>query len=208
MVIKTKNSFTLRNSTTGELLSLAYGVVATVDSTLGNKLIADGLAVEYTPLVPDGTKSIVANGTYDVTQYASAAVNVPPSLNIEVAAVADDVDLLGKTAGDLQEDVEVNSNAITGTLKYVTGYTGFSGNVSEQSGNYLAIKVTALAGATITVELVGGTVGHPVTLDEDGMIVIRITNLETQSITVVATSGTISETQSFSISGLTLTPES
>lgn len=208
MVIKTKNAFTLRNSTTGELLSLAYGVVATVDSTLGNKLIADGLAVEYTPLVPDGTKSIVANGTYDVTQYASAAVNVPPSLNIEVAAVADDVDLLGKTAGDLQENVEVNSNAITGTLKYVTGYTGFSGNVSEQSGNYLAIKVTALAGATITVELVGGTVGHPVTLDEDGMIVIRITDLETQSITVVATSGTISETQSFSISGLTLTPES
>lgn len=208
MVIKTKNAFTLRNSTTGELLSLAYGVVATVDSTLGNKLIADGLAVEYTPLVPDGTKNIVANGTYDVTQYASAAVNVPPSLDIEVEAVADDVDLLGKTAGDLQENVEVNSNAITGTLKYVTGYTGFSGNVSEQSGNYLALKVTALAGAVITVELVGGTVGHPVTLDEDGMIVIRITNLETQSITVVATSGTISETQSFSISGLTLTPES
>ena len=204
MVIKTLKAFTLRDASTGNLTSLAHGQVATVDSTLGNQLISDGLAVEHTPLVPEGTKSITKNGTFDVTQYASANVSVVPSLDVVVSAVADDVDVLGKDAGDLQDDIAISNGAITGTLKYVTDYTGFSGDVSEQSGNYIALKVVAVADATITVELVGGTLGHPVTLDADGMIVIRITDTSTQSISVVATKGTVSETLSFSIAGLTL----
>lgn len=206
MVIKTKNAFTLRDSSTGELTSLGFGAIATVTTTLGNQLIADGLAEEYSPLVPEGTKSITANGTYDVTQYASASVLI--GLNTKTVGLSGDVDLLGKEADDLQEDVEVANGAITGTLKYVTGYTGFSGDVSEQSGNYLALKVTAIEGATITVELINGTVGHPVTLDEDGMIVIRIADKTTQSVEVVATKDSLSETQRFSLTGLTLTPQS
>ena len=206
MVIKTLKAFTLRDATTGKLTSLAYGVVATVDTTLGNQLIADEFAVEYSPLVPEGTKSITSNGTFDVTQYASASVSVIPSLDVTVSAVADDVDVLGKDAGDLQEDIAIADGAITGTLKYVTGYTGFSGDVSEQSGNYIALKVEAIADS-ITVELVNGTLGHPVTLDSDGMIVIRISDKTTQSITVVATKDNVSETHNFSISGLTLNAE-
>lgn len=206
MVIKTLNAFTLCDSSTGELTSLGFGAIATVTTTLGNQLIADGLAEEYSPLVPTGTKSITANGTYDVTQYANASVLI--GLNTKTVGLSGDVDLLGKEADDLQEDVEIANGAITGTLKYVTGYTGFSGDVAEQSGNYLALKVTAVEGATITVELKNGTLGHPVTLDEDGMIVIRISNKTTQSVEVVATKDDKSEVQRLTLTGLTLTPES
>lgn len=49
--------------------------------------------------------------------------------------------LLGKYASDLQKDVTVSANSILGTLKYVTDYTGFSGDPELQEGNYLAIRV-------------------------------------------------------------------
>ena len=71
----------------------------------------------------------------------------------------------------------ISDGVISGTLNYVTGYTEFSEDVEEQSGNYLALKCTTQdASDTITVELIGGSTGHPVTLDEDRNIVIRITN--------------------------------
>lgn len=204
MVIKTRKAFTLRDSDTGLLTSLACGAISTVADAMGNHLISIGYAVEYSPLVPEGTKSITSNGTYDVTQYASANVAVEPSLHISVAPVADGIDLLGKDASDLQENIAIADGAITGTLKYVTGYTGFSGDSEQQSGNFIALKFEAVAGSTITVELINGTVGHPVTLDADGMIVIRVSDTSTQSIEIVATSGNISETQTLTITDLVL----
>lgn len=86
----------------------------------------------------------------------------------------------------------------------MTGYTGFSGNEAEQSGNYLALKMDSDESATITVELIGGTVGHPITLDEDRNIVIRITNPRTQSLEVVATVDNESVTKRYSLAGLLL----
>lgn len=204
-IIKILKPVTLRDGETGELYSPYCGQILSVSDEMGAKLIADGLGALEDPVTPTGTKSISANGTYDVSLYASA--NVLIGLNTKTVGLSGDVDLLGKTADDLQEDVEVANGAITGTLKYVTGYTGFSGDVAEQSGNYLALKVTAIDGATITVELINGTVGHPVELDEDGMIVVRIANKSTQSVEVIATKDSLSEVQRFSLTGLTLTPQ-
>lgn len=122
-----------------------------------------------------------------------------------VAPEAAEANLLGKLVSSLQSDVLIEDDEIVGTLANVTGYTGFSGNVAEQSGHYIALKVTPdVDDAVVTVELIGGTVGHPVTLDEDMNIVIRITNPATQSIQVVATKDNVTITKTYDISGLTL----
>ena len=115
--------------------------------------------------------------------------------------------LFGKTVNELQSDVVVSDNEVTGTLKYVDGYVDFSSNVSEQSGNYLALKIEAEpAEAETVVELVGGTKG-PVTLDDDMNIVLLIKNKDTQSIKVTTTHNRESVTKTYGLSGLTLETE-
>lgn len=76
MKIKALKPFTMRNSSTGELTSIACGSIATMTDEVGAQLITDGLAEEYKLIEPTGTKAITLNGTYDITEYASATVNV------------------------------------------------------------------------------------------------------------------------------------
>lgn len=111
------------------------------------------------------------------------------------------VDLFGKTVSDLQDEIVIENNAISGTLKYVDDYTGFSGDVSLQSGNYIALhfSVPEVDDVTITV-----TVTNPVVLDEDGIAVLRIADKSSQTITVVASKdGYESVTKVLTLSGLT-----
>ncbi len=77
MNIKTKQAFTTQDSG-GALTSYEYGQIYAVGSTLGNALISAGLAEEYTGAIakPYGDKSISENGTYDISEYANAVVNV------------------------------------------------------------------------------------------------------------------------------------
>lgn len=90
--------------------------------------------------------------------------------------------LYGKTAGDLQEDVVVNDGSIAGTLKYVTGYTGYSGDADEQKGNFLAISVDVPVGATAYVQKGNG----PKVEITDGFVVARITDKK-QKLKITAT---------------------
>ncbi|MBR6968469.1 MAG: hypothetical protein IKH78_08045 [Ruminococcus sp.] len=96
---------------------------------------------------------------------------------------------------------------MTGTSKYVTGYTEWSpGNVEWQEGNFLALHFDAPGATKISVELVGGHKG-PVDLDADGLVVFRIESNE-QYIRAVADYGArgavIGE---WSLDDLTLTPQ-
>lgn len=120
------------------------------------------------------------------------------SADINIAA---DTDLLGKVVSDLQENVAIGSdNAISGTLKYVSDYTGFSSDASLQSGNFIALhfEVPEADDAKITV-----TVTNPTVLDEDGIVVLRIADKSTQTITVVASKdGYESVTKVYSLSNL------
>ena len=115
--------------------------------------------------------------------------------------------LFGKAVNELQSEVVVADDEVTGTLKYVNGYVDFSSNTSEQSGNYLALKIEAEpAEAETVVELVGGTKG-PVALDDDMNIVLLIKNKDTQSIKVTITHNEESITKIYGLSGLTLETE-
>ena len=127
-------------------------------------------------------------------------------LKLKVVPVTDNTDLFGKTANDLQSNIKLNKNSITGTLAYVSDYTGFSSNPAEQSGNYIALKATAnIDGATITGEVVGGTKGA-VTLDSDGIIVCKIAN-NTQSIRFVASINGKTASVEYALTDLTLEAE-
>ena len=118
--------FTLRDADTGALVSIADGSVVTMDDTLGNRLISEGLAVEITLITPTGTKSITENGEVDVTAYATANVNVPnPStgkvnitdtseVNVTAYATAQVVDE-NLVAGNIKKDVTILG--VTGTYE-------------------------------------------------------------------------------------------
>ena len=124
------------------------------------------------------------------------------SLTVTVSAENSGTDLFGKVASDLQENIVVGSSSITGTLKAVTGYTGFSSDPALQDGNFIALHVGTSTPATITVEIVNGISG-PVTLDPDGIWVGRIADKDTQTIRVIATAGTQTVTKNYSLTGLT-----
>lgn len=130
--------------------------------------------------------------------HPNIALTVVPATNA-------DGDLLGKSASDLQTNIIVTNNKIKGTLKYIADYTSAGYVGDEASGNYLALKCTSINGATITVEVVGGVHGAQ-TLDSDGLVICRIANTS-QKIKVVASKNGQSTTKTYSLTGLTLTPE-
>ena len=86
--------FTSRNSSTGELTSVAKGQILTVTDEAGAKLISDGLADEYTLITPTGTKSITDTAEVDVTAYAKAQV---VDENLVATNIKKDVKILGVT---------------------------------------------------------------------------------------------------------------
>ena len=123
--------------------------------------------------------------------------------------IADDEDLFGKYVSDLQEDVSVEDNAVYGTVKYIADYSAAGYGTGEDSGNYLVLhaEVPEVEGVTITAEVVNGVHGV-VTLDDDGILISRITDKFSQKIRFVASKeGYPSVTKTLSLRGLTLEEE-
>lgn len=101
--------------------------------------------------------------------------------------ISAETDLLGYTAPDLQSNLVVHEDYLTGNLKYIDGEDWDAGAwlEGEDTGNYLVLHATAGTGATITAELIGGVHGAK-TLDSDGLALFRITGRE-QAVKFTAT---------------------
>ena len=134
-----------------------------------------------------------------------AAKNPLSALTID-ATIGVSEDLLGKVVGDLQSSIVIGDGTISGTLKYVTGYTGFDESHEElQSGNFIALHVSVPEVTGVTIQ---STLSYPVTLDADGIIVLRIKDKDSQKITFTATKeGHVPFSKTFTLKGLTCETE-
>lgn len=123
-----------------------------------------------------------------------------------VSAESAGTEIFGKSVSDLQSDVVISSNAITGTLHYVNDYTGFSSKASEQSGNYLAVKISNIPASATSVKVgldpSAGSGLVEIINDPDKNGVFLITNKDTQSFKVVVSDGINTTTDTYSLSGL------
>lgn len=132
----------------------------------------------------------------------AVAKNPLAALKVDTAIAADE-DLLGKVIGDLQSGVSIRDGVIYGTVNYLDDYTGFSGDVSLQSGFYVAIhaSVPDQTGVTISVSKNGG---EPKNLDADGILVLRFTNPKIDKITFTASKTAMTSfSRTYSLRGIT-----
>lgn len=119
-----------------------------------------------------------------------------------------DTTVLGKSVSDVQTGVTVNNNSFSGTLKYVEGWTEFSGDPNEQNGNFLIFHSAMTNADKITIQIINAKTRHePVELDPDGIAVCRISDKNTQLIQVVAYKDGEAQQKLFSLRGLTLETE-
>lgn len=130
---------------------------------------------------------------------------------VGVEAEAGTTTVLDELVSDLQSNVAVGADAITGTLKYVEGYTGFSSDPELQDGNFLALKFTADDWSKFTSVKVGlepsmGSGLVEIKNDPDKNGVFKVSNTS-QVFKVVATDGTDTVTKTYSLAGLVLETE-
>ncbi len=118
-----------------------------------------------------------------------------------------EIDTFGKSLEELQSNVVIGADhRITGTLHYVTGYTGFSSIPAEQSGNYLVTHYSPdPPEADVMVYKTSGTVGWKKLGKPDLTLVSRITDKNTQKLQVKYVLNEVeSKIVEYDLSGLTL----
>ena len=123
------------------------------------------VAVPASGITPSGSKTITENGTHDVTQYASAVVNVQTAQPTQFTNLYDVANVTVKTKAD------VSSTAVT--------YT------TDNQCNYIKVPYHHVAGEPVVMRIRGiGTVRDRYsagTLKSDGSTVVKNYSLASSS---------------------------
>ena len=139
--------------------------------------------------------------------YSAIALETQNFLSeLSVAPMAGSDDLWGTPVSDVQSNVTVADNAITGTSKYVG-----SGALADGwgAGNFVALSLydndfTGLTSVKIGLEPSAGAGLQEIMSDPDKAGVFKITDKYNQKFVVIQTNGKDTVKQKYSLSGLTL----
>lgn len=144
---------------------------------------------EYISTSPENTNYSIFKEMVD--SYVARGDNSLYDYTID-ADILDSVDLLGKKASDLQEGVFFDDGKVYGKLKWVSNYTGFSGNPNEQNGYYLVLHYECDDATSIKVN---GYVVDP----EDGLLILYMRKFGGKAkIEVIDSEGSITDWIDFS----------
>lgn len=175
--------------------------------TLAMALGADGAAKSIKGLVAE--ISAVLGGSGQGRTIADLVMEIAETKNELLAMtvdfnISDSTDLLGKYDYELQEDVKLNGNKITGTLLRVEDYTGFSGDPEEQRGNYIAIHCSVPGVEGATINFISRSGKKWLVDPSDGLIVLRMKTQPRKFKFEISKSGTPTVEKVFDASGLIL----
>lgn len=166
-------------------------------------------AVQWIPAENDTTHTASDVTVYKMDLSEINKSETPATSALKVEPVTGDTDLLGKTAADLQKDIEVDSSEgikVTGTSNYVTEYTQWSSVKDDQEGNYIALKLTTDSKEDIQFKSVDGTDNGYKTLDSDGILIWRISKGEDGNVKPIEVK--VGEANfTINLSGVTLLPK-
>lgn len=167
-------------------------------------------AVQWIPAENDETYTASDVTVYKMDLSEINKPETPATSPLTVAPVTGETDLLGKKANDLQSDIKVVNNSkginVTGTSKYVTGYTGWSSVADDQEGNYIALKLSTDSKEDIQFKSVDGTDNGYKTLDSDGILIWRISKGEDGNVKPIEVKAG-KDNFTIDLSGVTLLPK-
>ena len=111
-------------------------------------------------------------------------------------------DLLGKSVTDLQENVSINGDVISGILKYVADYSSAGYGPDEKAGNFIAfhVDIPGCDDATITATANNRTK----TFDDDGLDITRVSSTAQTIVLTASKEGYTDVTKTLKLTGLTL----
>lgn len=133
------------------------------------------------------------------------AIGVSAAPITTVSATPGTTSRYSKDVSALQSNVVVGRDSISGNLKYVTGYTGFSGEASEQSGNYLALDFFAAGADSVVAEkVVNGAVVTSCDLSSDMYLVLRVTDTVNTQLRIKSTKDGETQVCTYDLSNLVL----